>query len=387
MFEILSTTIQCSLASFCVLVGSVISAASVSEGDKVWSDEEVALYNKKFHIHNKWESFHYHYPSESFLKYGYHAPGSYVKDFCVVRDEGRWHIFHITGINGQICWGTGNEISFGHCSTDDFQHWIRHRMPLAVDDTPYENEHLWAPYVVKYQDEFYMFYMGAGSGGARIACAVSKDLEKWKKQHKPISAADGRDPFVFQYDNKFILAYTANSSAVNARVLAACYSYDLENWTELDPILKAKHGSPESASIHAFGDQYVLWFNDWGDSDGNFRACYAFSDTPLDFNAAEPTTFAFVKGEDEVPLDLVWSRPHRADRQPPTSIELIAKGNENIWFVAYFRIVGDGFRLFFGELDWNESPAVIREINSVEHLNRILKKIPASTLVLELSGH
>ena len=119
----------------------------------------------------------YHFPRRSFLSDGYSPPGGYVKDFGVIRYEGRLHLFHIDGRRGEVCWITGNEISFGHASTSDFQHWIRHPMPLAVGDRPWESEHIWAPYVYKRGEIFYLFYMGSGRSEAFISSATSRDLE------------------------------------------------------------------------------------------------------------------------------------------------------------------------------------------------------------------
>lgn len=125
--------------------------------------------------------------------------------------------------------------------------------------------------------------------------------------------------------------------------------------------------------------KFVLWVNDWGESSPEhpaiYRACYAFSEDPLRFNGEELKTFNFVKGRDEVPLDAEWNEPNGMYTQAPGAIELVAGGDKGIWLIAYYRIVGNGFRLFFGELDWTTDPATIREINSEEHLSRVLKQV------------
>ncbi len=115
---------------------------------EVCSEAEISALSRKFNItpgrrlHATAED--YHFPRRHFLKEGYSSPGGYVKDFSVIWHEGRLHLFHIDGRPGEICWITGNEISFGHASTDDFNRWIRHPMPLAVGDRPWESEHVWA---------------------------------------------------------------------------------------------------------------------------------------------------------------------------------------------------------------------------------------------------
>lgn len=352
--------------------------SSKAAGDTYWTQEKIETFNKKYGIHD--QGYHYHYPRQSFLKYGYYPPGGYVKDFCILKHDSRWHVFHIDGRCEQICWITGNEIAFGHCSTDDFRHWMRHTMPLAIGDGPYDNKHVWAPFVLPYQDRFYMFYMGEGTDGTCISYAISKDLERWQKQ-RPIKIAKGRDPFLFKHEGKFILVFTAHYQVNNRQALGACSSLDLENWKLLPEIILTKHGGPESASIHPFADgKYVLWINDWGDATPQhpsiYRAAYAFSNNPLRFDGETLTTFQFIKGEDEVKLDPEWNEPNGMFSQAPGAIELVATGRDRIWLIAYYRIVGKGFRLFFGELDWKTTPATIREINTEADLQNVLEHMP-----------
>ncbi len=249
-------------------------------------------------------------------------------------------------------------------------------MPLAVGDSAWDDEHVWAPFVLRHGDGFTMFYMGQGSGGTRIARAVSPDLERWRKAG-PVMAAHGRDPFVFEHAGRTILAYTSHDEIDGREALGACASRDLEEWEPLAPIMLTRHGGPESASIHRTDDgRWVLWVNDWGDASPDhprtYRACYAFSDDPLKFDGETLTTFRFVKGDDEVPLDPEWNEPNAMYTQAPGAIELVVRGTGGIWLVAYYRIVGNGFRLFFGELDWNASPASITEIGDEARLAGVL---------------
>lgn len=107
----------------------------------MWQEGEIESLSRRFGIrvgvrlHEKAEDFHF--PEGSFLSKGYSPPGGYVKDFSVVRKDGRLHLFHIDGRPGEVCGATGNEISFGHASTADYRRWIRHPMPLAVGERAY----------------------------------------------------------------------------------------------------------------------------------------------------------------------------------------------------------------------------------------------------------
>lgn len=317
----------------------------------------------------------YHFPERNFLADGYAPPGGYVKDFSVVRADGRLHLFHIDGRPGEVCWVTGNEISFGHASTADYCQWIRHPMPLAVGDRAWENEHVWAPYIYRHAGLYYLFYMGGGKGGTFISYATSTDLERWTRWPEgPIRCAIGRDPFVFDHGDQTVLFYTGHTGA---RILA-CASRDRVRWEPLPEVLfipnGADDGAAESCSLHPLGDRYVLWFNDYrsvkthtgvGFEQSHFRAAYALSDDPFHFDAATIREFRFVTDSPDAAPS-----PELPVRAPvPLGLELIAADGPR-WFISYFRWHGDRNRLFFGELDWTCEPAVIREITSEKHLSR-----------------
>jgi hypothetical protein len=342
----------------------------------VWRKEDIDKLEKQFGIragirlHEEAED--YHFPEGTFLSEGYAPPGGYVKDFGLIRKEGRLHLFHIDGRPGEVCWVTGNEISFGHASTTDYRHWIRHPMPLAVGERSWESAHVWAPFVYLRGDTYYMFYMGGGHGGTFISYATSRDLESWTRwQQGPIRSAVGRDPFVRDHADRTLLLYTGHGGA---RV-AACSSRDMEIWEPLPDVLvipknNNSGAAAESCSLHPLGDQYVLWFNDYGNGLAGFRAAYAMSDDPLHFEPEKIREFRFVTSA----AGVVPSPELPVDKPTPLSIELIARG-ERLWLVAYFRWQTDRNRLFFGSLDWSSDPAVIREINFDSELAETLRNV------------
>lgn len=348
----------------------------------IWSQEEIESLSKRYGIrpecrlHDAAED--YHFPAKRFLAEGYSPPGGYVKDFGVVMAEGRLHLFHIDGRPGEICYVTGNEISFGHASTSDFCRWIRHPMPLAVGERSWESEHVWAPFVYQRAGVYYMFYMGSGQGQTFISYATSTDLERWTRwKEGPIRCAVGRDPFVFDRGDRAVLFYTAHSG--DARI-SACASRDMVCWEPLADPLLIPHGDAsgniESCSMHPLGDRYVLWFNDYrtvytsvppGYVNSDFRAAYAVSDDPLHFEPETIREFRFVAAEGVTPFPGL-------DKPTPLGIELIA-ARGLLWFVAYFRWQIDRDRLFFGTIDWSCDPAVIKEIDTEEELRSVLRQV------------
>ena len=335
----------------------------------IWEKEEIKTLSEQFDIsaeirlHDKAED--YHFPRKSFLGKGYSPPGGYVKDFSVIMVNGRLHLFHIDGRPGETCWITGNEISFGHASTSDYQKWIRHPMPLAIGDRSWESEHVWAPYIYEKNGIYYMFYMGAGCGETFISYATSSNLQSWKRwKQGPIRSAIGRDPFVFDGADKTVLLFTGRGGAR----ISGCISRDMISWRLIPDILRIPNGAAaESCSLHTLDDCFILWFNDYRPKLAGFRAAYAISDNPFQFNADAIQEFRFIC-PDAIPS------PELPVKQPvPLSIELIAKG-ENTWLVAYFRWQTDRNRLFFGELNWSTEPATLTEINNEESLHNVLAK-------------
>ena len=168
-----------------------LTSVRAEEEKSLYTKEERADYCKRFQIYEK----DFHFPKQSFLETGYSPPGGYVKDFSVLKHDGRYHLFHIDGRGAEQCIDSGNEISFGHASTTDLRHWIRHQMPLAVGDRPWENEHVWAPFVTEWKGRFYMFYMASGrKSDGILTSASSDDLETWTKSDGPIQSARGATP-------------------------------------------------------------------------------------------------------------------------------------------------------------------------------------------------
>lgn len=335
----------------------------------IWSGDEIEALSRRFGIKPGCRMQEdYHFPEKRFLADGYSTPGGYVKDFGVVMAEGRLHLFHIDGRPGERCWATGNEISFGHASTSDYSRWIRHHMPLAVGDRPWESEHVWAPFVHQRDGIYYMFYMGGGQGHRVLSYATSTDLERWERwQQGPIRCAIGRDPFAYDRDGNTIVLYTGRGGA---RV-SACASRDMVQWESLPDVLTIPGGAAaESCSLHPLNGQYVLWFNDYRSGLAGFRAAYALSPDPFAFDAATIREFRFVTGHP----DATPSPELHVDHLVPVAIERIAAVKSR-WFVAYFRWHLDRNRLFFGVLDWGSDPAVITEISSDEDLCGILREV------------
>jgi len=343
-----------------------VATAHAAREKPLYSQEQIQDFCRRFEI---WPS-RFHFPPESFLGTGYAPPGGYVKDFGVLFHDGRLHLFHIDGRPEERCTVSGNEICFGHASTADFRHWIRHRMPLAVGDRPWQNEHVRAPFVTQWNSRFYMFYMAAGRRTPGVlASAVCDDLETWTKSDGPIVQAKGRDPFVRDQDDRIDLYYTANAGGVEV-----VSGTDMIHWSTPHQVIRNPKRAPaESSSVHRVGDRWVLWYNDYVGVDGasgDFRTMYVFSKDPLNFDCHGLKEFDF-----KTPLQVNRDSYDWVEKASiPVSIELVEKGNDT-WLVCYFRWYEGKFRLFFGAVDWSCDPARIEEITTDAKLEETLSRV------------
>lgn len=98
--------------------------------------------------------------------------------------------------------------------------------------------HLWAPYVLRHEGLYYMFYCAGGTDGTRyrIHLATSPDLWTWARHpSNPLfeDGFDARDPFVLRVGGRWALYYTATSRPSGGHhVVAWRESEDLVHWGE-----------------------------------------------------------------------------------------------------------------------------------------------------------
>ena len=87
----------------------------------------------------------------------YHFPGEYVTDFCIVRRDGLYHLFHIRGERWTWPWGY-KEIDLGHAVSADLRVWT----PLAPvvpagEPGAWDESGVWAPDVFEHDDLYYLY--------------------------------------------------------------------------------------------------------------------------------------------------------------------------------------------------------------------------------------
>src|SRR5688572_32070057 len=112
----------------------------------------------------------------------YHYPGEYVTDFCIVRREGLYHLFHIRG--ERWTWPVGyREIGLGHAVSTDLRTWTPQEpvLPAGPPGT-WDESGNWAPDIIEVEGVYYLYYTGSDrNNNQKIGLATSTDLYTWTK--------------------------------------------------------------------------------------------------------------------------------------------------------------------------------------------------------------
>jgi beta-fructofuranosidase len=204
----------------------------------------------------------------------------YINDHCFIQDQaGVWHMF---GITHQEPAAPEQEIFFAHATAKTLLQQPWHKQPFALviaPEAPWNETHLWAPYVVFHNGLYYMFYCAGGADPAKsqIHLVTSTDLQTWTRSPGNPMVVDGfdaRDPFVLRLKNKWVMYYCANSKPEGGNhVVATVTSDDLVTWTNrtivfTDPSVGTGAGNTESPFVVERRDLFYLFIGPRGGYDG-----------------------------------------------------------------------------------------------------------------------
>ncbi|HVU28278.1 MAG TPA: glycosyl hydrolase family 32 [Verrucomicrobiae bacterium] len=204
----------------------------------------------------------------------------YINDHCFIQDQsGTWHLF---GITRQEPAKPEEEINFAHATAKTLlqQPWDKQPFALTVArSAPWNETHLWAPYVIVHDNLYYMFYCAGDQDHTKykINLATSPDLKTWTRSPKNPMVVDGydaRDPFVLRVKDKWVMYYDATSKPAGGNhVVAYVTSDDLLTWTNrgiafTDPTTGTWGGPTESPFVVQRGDAYYLFIGPRDGYDG-----------------------------------------------------------------------------------------------------------------------
>ncbi len=168
-------------------------------------------------------------------------PGFVVKDHCLVRVDGVYHLFYLRG---------NPAINIGHATSTDLIHWALQDPVLYVEPGTWDELALWAPQIIQTgSSDYIMYYTGVNNVfSQQTGLALSANLYQWGKVPWPIYHPDpswaewsdttwshGRDPFVFEHDGTLYMLITAKT-LTNQGAIASAVSDNYVQWQDNGPI-------------------------------------------------------------------------------------------------------------------------------------------------------
>lgn len=184
----------------------------------------------------------------------YAPPGEYMKDHTLVRRDGWWHLFNISGTAGFYHGYNGNEETIAWSVSRDLVDWqLRgHVLHASGRAGTFDQHEIWAPFCLDTGKGLYLFYTGVVHPHRPLeyrklghrhpwvsrghletqGVAVSPDLTEWVKVSDPAmgSGVPGRDSHVVRDESgdRWLLYSTVGTHEVNVSA-----SKDLTSWQSL----------------------------------------------------------------------------------------------------------------------------------------------------------
>ena len=233
----------------------------------------------------------------------YAPPGMYMKDHCLIQQDGQWHLFAPLGEVGTMWHHEGSEESAEQMVSDDLVHWKR--LGTAVPASKREGyfDGLMggiAPHVIAHDGGYFMYYAGWDFRGKQpldmhgfrqgIGLALSKDLIHWEKPAefaKDGLAPKGSDPCVTRDDSQQRWLMYVGSSGADF----VYESKDLTHWSEAGCALGGAELAGGTTDMNPGESPFVMKHPRSGRWIIFVNGGYAVSDDPLKFPRLHPYPF------------------------------------------------------------------------------------------------
>lgn len=203
----------------------------------------------------------------------------YINDHCFIYgSDSMWHLFGITHAEPA---NPLDERNFAHARSKSLLSAPWEKLPYALSykpEAPWNETHLWAPYVIEQKGIYYMFYCAGDPDSTRykIHLATSSDLFNWTRHPANPMVVDGfdaRDPFILRVGDQWVMYYTANVLPTGGNhIVAYQTSNDLIKWGNrgiayVDPAFGTYGGPTESPFVVKRGKRYYLFIGPRGGYD------------------------------------------------------------------------------------------------------------------------
>lgn len=219
-------------------------------------------------------------------------PGFSTIDHCIIKRSDEHHLFYIRN-KAANTWAECPSDNFGHAVSKDLKKWDIKKPVLQCIEGTWDCYQVWAPHIVEFQGEYWMFYTGVNYNATQaIGIAKSKDLYNWERcEGNPViktgswgpwsedAWSDCRDPMVLQ-DGKIFYAYYCTAKFTENGVksaLGVSSSWDLVNWRDEGAyLLPTANLPPESPFVVKKDNKYYLFYFNYSGG-----TAFAYSDNPI----------------------------------------------------------------------------------------------------------
>ena len=282
-------------------------------------------------------------------------PGGYVVDHALIEKNGLIHLFYIRGV-AATNWPDYPLRNFGHAVSKDLINWRIEKPVLQCPEAGWDDFQIWAPYILKHDGKYWMFYAGVNKNVCQaIGLATSDDLYHWKRYGKnPVITtapwglwdstkwSDCRDPMVLQDGDNFYCYYTA--ARINPETkeheycLGISWSKDLLNWKDKGFIrlVNSLKTLPESPFVVKHNRMYYLFYTNY-----KYGTVYATSKNPT-------------KDWHELPVD-------KMTVIKSVSASEIFKSGDN-WYISFISHMKNSLHFFeIRRLVWNSNGSIFTE--------------------------
>jgi hypothetical protein len=274
-------------------------------------------------------------------------PGCYTVDHALIEKDGIYHLIYIRGC-AATNWPEYPLFNFGHAVSRDLITWQIEKPVLQCPLSGVDEYQVWAPYILKYKNQYWMFYAGVNNNVCQSIClATSKDLYNWQRYEKsPVITtgpwglwdknqwSDCRDPMVLQDGDNFYCYYAAGrinpETQKHEYCLGISSSKDLLTWKDEGFIRleKSLDTPPESPFAVKHNEKYYIFYTNY-----KYGTTYITSNNPI-------------KNWHELPVDKMSVIP-----EVSASEILETKGK---WYITLISHIKNGLHFFeIRDLIWN----------------------------------
>ncbi len=234
-----------------------------------------------------------------------------TKEFLIPSDQPFIKTLH--RVIHRHLYGAGTHYMVGHAVAENiFGPWTR--QPAALDGGESRFHH-GSPYVIKHDNQYWMFEPQGQDGDGSTGIYTSSDLNNWTSVADATAWGDAevfgpgghRDPCIIRLDDGKFLQYCAGDDPLDRHTIRLASSYDLKKWKPEEPCYIEElqdeifSGVFESPYVLKKGSLYYLFI---GFSHRHYYETFVVvSDGPYRFSVKNKLTTLFSHAAEFIEID------------------------------------------------------------------------------------